>query len=77
MDRALFSALPAEFKLDLKDEPAGMTIVQRLSATNLTARLEKLLASTNYPTFVGLDDKKYSFTTEERAVDSSARQKIF
>ena len=39
VDRALFSSLPAEFKLDLKDEPAGMIMVQRLSATNLTARL--------------------------------------
>ena len=66
VDRALFSELPPEFKLDLKDEPAGMLVVQRVSATNLTARLEKLLASTNYITFVGLDDKKYSFTPEER-----------
>ena len=66
VDRALFSPLPAEFKLDLKEEPAGLGIVPRLNATNLTARLEKLLASTNYLTFVGLDDKKYSFTAVER-----------
>ena len=67
VDRALFSPLPAEFKLELKDEPAGIPIVQRLSATNLVARLEKLLGSTNYAVFVGLDDKKYSFTKAERA----------
>ena len=66
VDRALFSDLPAEFKLDLKDEPAGVPVVQRLSATNLAARLEKLLVSTNYAVFVGLDDKKYSFTPDER-----------
>jgi len=66
VDRALFSDLPAEFKFELKDEPAGVPVVQRLNATNLTARLEKLLASTNYLVFVGLDDKKYSFTKEER-----------
>ena len=68
VDRALFSPLPAEFKLDLKDEPAGMSVVQRLSATNLSAKLERLLTSTNsnYLTFVGLDDKKYSFTPAER-----------
>jgi hypothetical protein len=66
VDRALFSDLPVEFKLDLKDEPAGVPVVQRLSATNLAARLEKLLVSTNYAVFVGLDDKKYSFTPEER-----------
>jgi hypothetical protein len=66
VDRALFSDLPAEFKLDLKDEPVSVPVVQRLSATNLAARLEKLLVSTNYAVFVGLDDKKYSFTKEER-----------
>jgi len=68
VDRALFSDLPPEFKLDLKAEPSGMDIVQRLNATNQTARLEKLLNSTNYLTFVGLDDKKYSFTPDERAL---------
>jgi hypothetical protein len=68
VDRALFSALPPEFKLDLKDEPAGMLVVQRLSATNLSAKLEHLLASTNYTTFVGLDDKKYTFTPAEQAL---------
>ena len=77
VDRALFSALPPSFKLDLKDEPAGMIVVQRLSATNLTAKLEKLLASTNYQTFVGLDDKKYSFTTEEKALILERGKKYF
>ncbi len=77
VDRALFSALPPEFKLDLKDEPAGMSPVQRLNATNLTARLEKLLASTNYLTFVGLDDKKYSFTPEERQLILQRGKKYF
>ena len=66
VDQALFSDLPAEFKLDLKDSPAGLPAVQRLNVTNLTARLEKLLNSTNYTVFVGLDDKKYSFTPAER-----------
>jgi hypothetical protein len=77
VDRALFSALPPEFKLDLKDEPAGMIIVQRLSATNLTARLERLLNSTNYLTFVGLDDKKYSFTPGERTLILARGRKYF
>lgn len=77
VDRALFSPLPAEFKLELKDEPAGMMVGQRLNATNLTARLEKLLGSTNYLTFVGLDDKKYSFTTEERDLILQRGKKYF
>ncbi|MEJ0091264.1 MAG: zinc-dependent metalloprotease [Limisphaerales bacterium] len=66
VDQALFSELPTEFKLDLKDAPAGIPAVQRLNVTNLTARLEKLLVSTNYAVFVGLDEKKYSFTPAER-----------
>ena len=77
VDRALFSELPAEYKLELKDEPAGMPVVQRLSATNLTARLVKLLGSTNYAVFVGLDDKKYSFTKEERDLIAQRGQKYF
>jgi len=77
VDRALFSPLPAEFKLELKEEPAGMPIVPRLSATNLTARLEKLLGSTNYTVFVGLDDQKYSFTREERELILERGRKYF
>ena len=77
VDRAFFSPLPAEFKLDLKDEPAGMNIVQRLNAASLAARLEKLLASTNYITFIGLDEKKYSFTPEERALILQRGKKYF
>lgn len=77
VDRALFSDLPAEYKLDLKDEPAGMPVVQRLNASNLTARLEKLLVSTNYSVFVGLDDKKYSFTKEERELIVQRGKKFF
>ncbi len=77
MDRALFSILPPEFTLDLKDEPAGMRLLPRISATNLTARLEKLLASTNYITFVGLDDQKYTFTPAERALILERGKKYF
>jgi hypothetical protein len=68
IDQALFADLPAEFKVDLKDAPAGVPTMQRLNVADLTARLEKLLGSTNYNVFVGLDDKKYSFTPAERAL---------
>jgi hypothetical protein len=77
VDRALFSDLPEEVKLDLGPEPAGQEIVQRLNATNLTARLGELLKSTNYQTFVGLDDKKYSFTEAERALILERGRKYF
>ena len=77
VDRALFSALPADLKLELKSEPAGVPVVQRLSASNLTARLEKLLVATNYTLFVGLDNKKYSFTKEERELIAQRSKKYF
>ncbi len=77
VDRAVFSALPADLKLDLKAEPSGVPVVQRLNATNLAARLEKLLVSTNYAVFVGLDDKKYSFTKEERELIGLRGKKYF
>ncbi len=77
VDRALFSPLPPEFKLDLKDEPAGLKPVQRIDAARLAGRLEKLLAATNYLTFVGLDDQKYSFTPEERALILQRGKKYF
>ncbi len=77
VDRAFFSTLPPEFKLDLKDEPAGMKIVQRLNAASLTAKLEKILASTNYLTFVGLDNKKYSFTPADQKLILERGKKYF
>jgi hypothetical protein len=77
VDRALFSELPAEFKLDLKDEPTNAPVVPRLSAAALSARLEKLLVSTNYAVFVGLDDKKYSFTPAERDLILQRGKKYF
>ena len=77
VDRALFSALPADLKLELKGEPAGVPTVQKLNASNLSARLEKLLVSTNYTVFVGLDDKKYSFTKEDRELIVQRGQKYF
>ena len=77
VDRAVFSMLPVELKLDLKSEPAGIPVVQKLSATNLTSRLEKLLDQPSYKTFVGLDDKKYSFTKTEHDLILKRGRKFF
>ena len=77
VDRALFSALPTEFKLEFKDEPTNMAVAQRLNAAGLSARLEKLLNATNYLVFVGLDDKKYSFTKAERDLILARGKKYF
>lgn len=77
VDRALFSLLPVDLKLDLKAEPAGIPVVQRLNASALAARVEKLLDSPNYKTFVGLDEKKYSFTKDERDLIVKRSRKFF
>jgi hypothetical protein len=77
VDRAVFSFMPVELKLEMKDKPTGIPVAERLSASNLTARLEKLLASTNYATFVGLDEKKYSFTKEEHDLIVKRGKKCF
>ncbi|MGD0812651.1 MAG: zinc-dependent metalloprotease [Verrucomicrobiota bacterium] len=80
VDRAAFSFMPVDLKLELKstnDNPSNAFVVDRLNGTNLTARLQKLLTNANYSTFVGLDDKKYSFTKEERELIVKRGQKFF
>ena len=77
LDRALFSFLPVDLKLDLKSEPTNVPVVPRLNTTNLSARLEKLLDSPNYKTFVGLDNKKTNFTKEEHDLILQRGRKLF
>ena len=77
VDRAVFSFMPVDLKLELKDKPTNAPVVERLNATNLTAKLERLLTNANYSNFVGLDDKKYSFTKEERDLIAKRGQKFF
>lgn len=77
VDRTIFAFLPLELKLELGAEPAGLPALQRLSATNLTSGLEKLLASAVYTNFVGLDDQRYSFTKEERELILQRGKKFF
>ena len=77
VDRAAFSFLPVDLKLEMKDKPTNMPTVERINATNLTAKLEKLLTNANYSTFVGLDEKKYSFTKEEREIIVKRGRKYF
>jgi hypothetical protein len=48
-----------------------------VNATNLTAKLKTLLASTNYITFVGLDEKKHSFSAEDRQLILERGRKYF
>jgi hypothetical protein len=77
VDRTAFAFMPLDLKLEFKDKPTNAPTVERLNAANLTTKLEKLLTKTNYSTFVGLDDKKYSFTKEERELIVNRGRKCF
>ena len=68
LDRAVFAFLPLDLKLELKDDPKGVLAVEKVNATALNARLEKLLESPAYTNWVGLDEKRYSFTPAEKEV---------
>jgi hypothetical protein len=77
LDRVAFAWLPADLKMEVKKEPEGTAAAGKISATNLTARLEKLLKSPAYTNFVGLDDKKYSFTGDEQKLILERGKKLF
>lgn len=77
LDRVVFAWMPAELKLETKKEPEAVLAAQKISATNLAARLEKLLKSPAYANFVGLDEKKYSFTEAEQKIIIERSKKLF
>ena len=77
VDRVAFAWLPTDLKLETKKEPEGVLAAEKIAATNLTARLEKLLKSPAYTNFVGLDEKKYSFTPDEQKLIVERGQKMF
>ncbi len=77
LDRVVFAWMPADLKLETKVEPEGVLAASKISATNLTARLEKLLKSPAYTNFVGLDEKKYSFTEAEQKLIIERGRKLF
>lgn len=77
VDRALFSFLPVDLKLELKDAPKDAPVAEKVSAANLQARLKKLLEAPAYTNFVGLDEKKYTFTPAEKEVILKRGEKFF
>ena len=77
VDRAVFSFMPVDLKLELKDKPTNVMVVERLDAASLTAKLSRLLTNVNYTNFIGLDDKKYSFTAAERELILKRGQRCF
>lgn len=77
IDRALFSFLPLDLKLELKDAPKGAPVADKVNATNLLARLKKLLDAPAYTNFVGADEKRYTFTPAEKEVILKRGEKFF
>ena len=77
IDRVLFAPLPADLKLELKKEPEGVEPAPKIDAVQLTARLEKLLNSAAYTNFVGLDEKRYSFTDAEKKLITERCRRFF
>jgi hypothetical protein len=77
IDRVLFAPLPADLKLELKKEPEGVEPAPKIDAIQLTARLEKLLGSPAYTNFVGLDEKRYSFTDAEKKIITERCRRFF
>ncbi len=77
IDRALFSYLPIDLKLDLKAEPSGVDAVERLDAKKLTERLSKLLETKDYTDFIGLDEKPASFSKEDKDLIIKRATKFF
>jgi hypothetical protein len=66
VDRAVFSYLPVDLKLEMKGEPAGVEAAAKVDARQLSERLEKLLESPEYTQFTGLDEQPASFTKEDK-----------
>jgi hypothetical protein len=77
VDRALFSVLPMDWKLELKKLPDSLMEADKVDAVKLTARLEKLLSAPGYTNFVGLDSKAYAFTPEEKELIVQRGRKLF
>jgi len=77
VDRLAFAWLPVDLKVETKKEPEGVAAAPKVVATNLTARLAKLLQSPAYTNFVGLDEQKYTFTADEQKLIIERGTKMF
>ena len=77
MDRVFFQFLPVDLKLEIKDLGTNAVTAEKMSSTNLQERLVKLLDSTVYTNFTGLDDKRYSFSSEEKQLIAKRGQLYF
>ena len=77
VDNAFFAYLPTGLKLGATPKLNGIEIAQKVDATKLGERLGKLLESEAYKEFVGLDEKKHSFTKEEKTLILKRGKQLF
>jgi hypothetical protein len=77
IDRAAFAFLPVDLKLDLGKAPDGIPIVEKIDPKKLSERLESLLDTPAYRTFVGLDDETHSFTQEDKELILERGRRFF
>jgi hypothetical protein len=77
VDRLVFAFLPVDLKLELKAEPKEVRAVEKIDAKRLTDRLAKLLEAPAYTNFVGLDEKTYTFTKDEKELILKRGRKFF
>lgn len=68
VDRVLFSYLPVDMDLKLKDELEDVAIAPKIDSEQMAERLEDLLDTDTYATFVGLDEETYAWTEEEKSI---------
>ena len=54
--------------LKLSDELEDVTIAPKIESEKMAQRLEELLDTETYATFVGLDEKTYAWTEEEKSI---------
>jgi hypothetical protein len=77
IDRMAFAYLPVDLKIESKEEPKDFPAAEKIDAKKLSERLGKLLESPVYTNFVGLDEKTYSFTKEEKELILKRGKKFF
>ncbi len=77
VDNAFFAYLPTGLKLGATPKLKGIEIAQKVDAGKLGERLGKLLESAAYKEFVGLDEKKHSFTKEENELILKRGRQLF
>ncbi|MBM4001550.1 MAG: hypothetical protein FJ297_18790 [Planctomycetes bacterium] len=76
IDRVVFSFLPVNLQLNIKDAPQGAAAPEKFEAAKMTAKVAELLDSPAYKSFVGADGQTYAFTDEEKELIKK-RAKLF